>query len=284
MLSNISFNDFYKEFNLKSIEDKRLFLLALLDSNKGFGTTQIHKLSFLSFAEGRLMIPFKFTKWPHGPFSEELRDELGSLEEEGLIDKNCEQVINYSKDTRAISIKGREFINLHKEDLEKIKKELKETLSNHDEGAKSLERYCYEKYFLKPDNKRNEEWDAFIKNKIKDILFILDVRTREVENFEEMEEQKRSLILTSFDYVSEILEKLFSSNGVDEVIKGVLVKNIEEYIDKWGEILRLAQKPSSIEEVKTKLFEIRKIFRFINESARTYGVFESIFETQNIEN
>jgi len=284
MLSNISFNDFYKEFNLKSIEDKKLFLLALLDSNKGFGTTQIHKLSFLSFAEGRLMIPFKFTKWPHGPFSEELRDELGSLEEEGLIDKNCEQVINYSKDTRTISIKGREFINLHKEDLERIKKELKETLSNHDEGAKSLKRYCYEKYFLKPDNKKNEEWDAFIKNKIKDILFILDVRTREVENFEELEEQKRSLILTSFDYVSEILEKLFSSNEIDEVIKGVLVENIEEYIDKWGEILRLAQKPSSIEEIKTKLFEIRKIFRFINESARTYGVFESIFETQNVEN
>ena len=284
MLSNISFNDFYNEFNLRSIENKKLFLLALLDLNKSFGTTQIHKLSFLSFAEGRLIIPFKFTKWPHGPFSDELRNELDSLESEGLIEKNCEQVINFSKDTRKMSDKGREFIKLYKSELDKIKEELKETISNHDEGAVSLERYCYEKYLLKPDNKRNEEWDAFIKNKIKDILLILDVRSKEVENFEEIEEQKISLILTSFDYVSEILEKLFSSNGVDEVIKGVLVKNIEEYIDKWGEILRLAQKSASIEEIRTKLFEIRKIFRFINESAKTYGVFESIFETQNIEN
>ena len=284
MLSNISFNDFYNEFNLDSIKDKKLFLLALLDSNKGFGTTQIHKLSFLSFAEGKIIIPFKFTKWPHGPFSEELRDELNSLESDGLIEKNCEQVINYSKDTRTLSNKGREFISLHKLEFDKIKEEIKETISNHDEGAISLERYCYEKYMLKPDNKKSEEWDAFIKNKIKDILFILDVRSREVENFEDIEEQKRSLILTSLDYVSEILEKLFSSNGVDEVIKGVLVKNIGEYIDKWGEILRLAQKPASLEEIKTKLLEIRKIFSFISESARTYGVFESIFETQNIEN
>ena len=69
MLSQISFNDFSEEFKLQNIDDKNLTILTLLSEKNKIGSTQVHKLMFLTFAEKRIMLPFNFSKWVRNPLN-----------------------------------------------------------------------------------------------------------------------------------------------------------------------------------------------------------------------
>lgn len=279
MLSQISFNDFSEEFKLQNIDDKNLTILTLLSEKNKIGSTQVHKLMFLTFAEKRIMLPFNFSKWPHGPYSENLQSSLLQLKKDNLIDVAKEKVITFDKDSWTISTEGQKLMDENKQKVAHIKKLIEGTLKDHDEGAISLEKYCYDKFFLKPKNKTEEEWKASIKQKIEDLRTLLESRKKEIDSFEEIEDTKRAIILSSFDYIDSLLQKIFSSKDIDQVIQGILLNNTEEYINIWGEVLRLA-KDDSTDKIKLLLLQIREIFRFINEVSSKYCVFESIFNSQ----
>lgn len=277
VLSQIPFGNFYDEIELGLIQDRGLFILALLDSKKNLGTTQIHKLSFLVFVEGKIMVPFKFAKWPHGPFSNELKEMLEKFEKERIIKRKRTKIFSFDKNSTSISEKGEKILKKRDKEIKEIKKFIEKIIKNHDEGAISLERYCYDNYFLRPEREDKEKWSESIKNKIKDLLLILNSRIKEVRDIEELEEEKRAIILTSFNYIENLFQKLFSSGNIDEVVKGVLIKSMEEYLKMWGELLSLIKKPTKTKEINKLLLGIRVNFRFINEVAERYGVFESIF-------
>jgi len=279
MLSNISFNEFSEEAKLQSLEDKNLTILTLLSEKNKIGSTQVHKLMFLTFAEKRVMLPFDFAKWPHGPYSENLQSSLLQLKKDNLIDVAKEKVITFDKDSWTISTEGQKLMDENKQKVNQIKKLIEGTLKEHDEGAISLEKYCYDNFFLKPKNKTEEEWTASIKQKIEDLRTLLESRKKEISSFEEIEDSKRAIILSSFDYMDSLLQKIFSMKDIDQVVQGVILKNTEEYINLWGEVLRLA-KDDSTDKIKLLLFKIREIFRFVNEVASKYCVFESIFVSQ----
>lgn len=283
MLSNISFNDFSEEVKLQNLNNKNLTILTLLSEKNKIGSTQVHKLMFLAFAEGRVILPFSFAKWSHGPYSEDLQNSLLQLKKDNLVDMKKEKVINFEKDSWIISKTGQKIIEGNKQEVAHIKKLIEKTLKEHDEGAISLEKYCYDNFFLKPKNKTDEEWTASIKQKVEDLRTILDSRKKEIASFEEIEETKRAIVLSSFDYMDHLLQKVFSLKNIDQVVQGVLLKNTEEYINLWGEVLRLA-KDDSTDKIKLLLFRIREIFSFINEVASKYCVFESIFNSQEKEN
>lgn len=289
MFSQISFNELYEEAELIYFNDKKLSLFALLSMGQNLGKKQIHKLLFLSFAEGKILLPFRFKKWPHGPFSVEIKDTLQELQTEKLVNEIPEQVFTKTKSTQMLSDEGKKFLEENKDKIENILKELSSTVLNYEEvkgqiqGANSLERYCYKTYFLKPDNKSDEDWEVFIRSKLSDIKLIITARENELNITEDIEETKKVLILSSLDYIGGLIEVLESSNGMDQVIRGVLIKNSQDYLDNWGEIFSLAKNndASNLDKIRALLLENRKLFKFINESAKEYGIFESIFSGGN---
>lgn len=280
MLSKISFDEFYEEEKLDSIGDKKSTILALLSQKKKLSSTQIHKLLFLAFAEGKILLPFTFIKHHYGPYSLEIKSTVDELERVGAIRTTKEKVISLDKNVIFLSDNWQNLEGINQENVTKIIRLLKSLIESHDEGARSLENYCYKAYFLNPKNQNPAEWRAMVKNKISDLRDLLHERKKKVEDFEEIEEEKRVMILSSFDYIDSLLEKIFSRDDLDQVIQGVLIKNSEDYINCWGEVLRLI-KEGSLDEIKKLLFEIRRTFRFINEVAAQYSIFESVFELQN---
>ena len=116
MLSNISFNEFSEEAKLQSLEDKNLTILTLLSEKNKIGSTQVHKLMFLTFAEKRVMLPFDFAKWPHGPYSENLQSSLLQLKKDNLIDVAKEKVITFDKDSWTISTEGQKLMDENKKE------------------------------------------------------------------------------------------------------------------------------------------------------------------------
>lgn len=279
MLSSVPFEEFSKEAVLESIDDPNLTVFALLNHRNRLGSTQIHKLIFLAFAEGRILMPFSFAKWSYGPYSEGLQTSLMQLQKQNLVKMNKEKVIDHDKNSWVISPEGQKVVELNKQKIVQIEKLIERTLKEHDEGAISLEKYCYDNFFLKPEGKTGEDWKASIKQKIEDLRVLLESRKKEIESIDEIEDTKKSIILSSFDYMDSLLQKIFSLKDIDQVIQGVLLKNLEEYINLWGEVLRLA-KDDSTEQMKLNLYKIREIFRFVNEVAYRYSVFESVFNSQ----
>ncbi len=276
MLSSFSFNDFFSEYNLKKIDNKELFLLALL-SFRNLNTTQIHKLSFLTFAEEKIIIPFEFIKMPHGPFSEELRDLLEEFRRKGLIEKSEESHLNYTENIWSLSEGGQKLMLSNKFGIDEIKAKLKKIVEEYDVNAKSLERYCYSNYLLKSEKESLKEWESKIKTSIDNLLIILERRAREMESIEDIDEPSRVAVLACFDYIDKLLRELLSNQNADQVIKGVLISKSESYINLWGEILCLVNDGENLIEIRNLLKDSKELFNFINISAERYGVFESVF-------
>jgi len=284
MLSNISFEEFYKEEPLPMFNDKKAFLMALLSYSNEFGSKQIHKLLFLSFVEGMVLLPFKFSKWQNGPFSEEARDVLSQLETDQFIENIPEKVFDFNKHKRILMSKGLDYLTENKERIAEIKKVINSVIEEYEEDGKIqsanyLERYCYNNFYLN-SGKSQEEWNLFIKNKISDLLNLLETRSTTIKGLDDLDEDKSEAILASFDYIDNLLRKILIDTEMDAVVKGVLLKKMEEFINKWGEILQLSESSCSEIELKKLLLEIRIIFKFINEVSIRYGIFESVYGIQ----
>lgn len=280
MLSQFTFSDFYGEEKLNEVKNANSFLYALLSFNK-FNKTQIQKLSFLAFAENDILLPFKFIKHNHGPFSGELTETLDKLKSDHKIE---EKIINHSwghEDVYNISSSTQEEIKNDKE-INHLKVLIKDLVETFDMNAKSLERYCYNNYLLKYKGQDKSEWESKVKNKINDLLILLEERIDDLKRIDDLEESKKMVVLSSFDYIENLLKRLFSNMAIDQIIRGVLIKKVEEYINLWGEILRLAEE-NNTQQIKTLLEKSKKIFYFLNRSSEMYGVFESVFESQEIE-
>jgi len=276
MLSNFSFNDFFSEYNLKTIDNKDLFLAALL-SFKKLNTTQIHKLSFLTFAEEKIIIPFEFIKMPHGPFSKDMGELLKDFSKRGLITMNEETHRDWKENIWELSDSGQMLVSTNKLKIDKIKKELEKIIEAYGVNAAALERYCYNNYLLKSANEKPQDYEARIKTNIDNLQIILTNRIRDLENIEDIDEPCRVAILACFDYIDNLLKVLFSNVGIDQVIRGVLIKKAENYINVWGEIIRLANDNGEKAKIKDLLRDSKELFNFINLSSKSYGVFESVF-------
>lgn len=285
MLSNISFNDFYEEVKLDSSSDKNLSLIALLNFNKDLGKTQIQKLLFLAFAEGKVILPFKFKKHNYGPFSQEIEDTIVELRTDGFLNKNIERVkvIDKEKEVPILSETGKTFLKKNQDKIKAIMEKLEPILLKYEDEngkiqtARSLERYCYETYFLKLEDKSEEEHQITLNQKIKNLIIVLKSMEEEVNSIKEVEEVKKILILSSLDYIKNLLGNIHSPH-VDQVIKGVLIKNCQDYIENWGEILTVSKsKKDSTQKISSLLLENRRLFRFINEISKEYEVFDSVF-------
>lgn len=277
MLSNFSFNDFFSKYNLKTVEDQRLFLMALL-SFKKLNTTQIHKLSFLTFAENNAIIPFEFIKMPHGPFSENLRDVLDTAHNQGLILKEENVYKDYNENLWSLSDEGKNLVSSDKLKIDEIKDILKLILETYlESSAKSLERYCYNNYLLKSASENQEEWELRIKTTIDNLQTLLNNRIRDLQSINELEESTRDVVLACFDYIENLLRKLSTDSGIDQVIKGVLIKKVGDYINLWGEILNLSRENGNEPRLNKLLKDSKELFNFINISSERYHVFDSIF-------
>jgi len=276
MLSEFSFNDFFSKYNLKTIDNKELFLAALL-SFKNLNTTQIHKLAFLTFAEEKIIIPFEFIKMPHGPFSKDIRDLLIDFSDRKLISMNKEVHNNWEENIWVLSEGGQKLIEENKSEIEEIKKKLNKIIETYDVRAKALEKYCYSNYLLKYANEQPQNYEARVKTGIDNLQILLTNRIRDLKNVEDIDESSKTVVLACFDYVSNLLEPL-SNKEIDPVIRGVLIKKTEDYINTWGEILRLIGNKDNELKVKDLLKTSKELFNFINVSSERYGVFESVFE------
>ncbi|MBU3912664.1 MAG: hypothetical protein KKE50_01080 [Nanoarchaeota archaeon] len=276
MLSKFLFNDFFSEYNLKTIENKDLFLAALL-SFKRLNTTQIHKLSFLTFAEEKTIIPFEFIKMPYGPFSKDMDGLLKDFCNRGLVVMEEKVYDNWKEDTWTLSESGQMLISSNKEKVEEIRKKLDKVVEMYGVNATALGRYCYINYLLKSVNEKPQDYEARIKTNIDNLRIILTNRTRDLGNIEDINEPCRAAILACFDYINNLLEVLFSNINIDPVIRGVLIKKSESYINIWGEIIRLSNEEGVEPKIKTLLKDSKELFNFINISSEKYGVFESVF-------
>lgn len=275
MLSDFSFNDFFSEYNLKVIKDKDLFLAALL-SFKNLNTTQIHKLSFLTFAEEKTIIPFEFIKMPHGPFSKDMGDLLQDFSKRGLVTMEEKDHAEWKEDIWTLSPQGQDFVSNNKEQIGEIKKKLDNIIDAYSIGAKALERFCYNNYLLKSTKEKPEDYEIRIKTTIDDLQTILNNRIRDLNLVEDIDESSKTAVLACFDYIHNLL-KFLSNKEVDSVIRGVLIKKAEDYINLWGEILRLISNNENSTNVKNLLKNTRELFNFINVSSKEYKVFESVF-------
>lgn len=286
MLSEVPFKDLYDEVNLKKLKNRDLTILSLINLNENLGNKQIHKLLFLTFVEGKILLPFKFVKKDHGPFSLEIRDSLINLQDKGLIVEIPEKVGDYTQKTKELTEEGKEFIKSNKKAVDEIEKEIYQILFQHQtergltESANYLENYCYEKYLLKPSDKTEEEWLTIVRAKIKDIHTIINSREKELENIKGIEESKMILILSSFDYIKNILEILESNPKIDQVVRGVLIKTSQEYLDLWGELFILEKSGEKTNKMMEILFRNRLLFKFLNEVSKEYGILESVFSEE----
>ncbi|MFA7707857.1 MAG: hypothetical protein WCX73_02825 [Candidatus Pacearchaeota archaeon] len=277
MLSSFSFDDFFSEYNLKTIEDKDLFLASLL-SFKNFNSTQIHKLSFLTFAEDKVIIPFEFIKMPHGPFSEDIKDLLNDFSERGLVTLNKEDHGTWEEKKWNLSSKGQQLLLINKDKVDEIKKKLKKIIEVYGiSGAKALERFCYSNYLLKYANEKPKDYEARIQTSICDLQIILANRINDLGKIEEIDESSREVILACLDYIENLLNTLLSNEQIDQVIRGILIKKTENYINIWGEIICLANGNENEPKIKDLLKEAKELFNFINTSSKNYGIFESVF-------
>ncbi len=277
MLSEISFKDFVKEENLACFDNKKNVAIGLLGITNGIGKKQLQKLMFLSSIEKNIVLPFKFEKHIYGPYSEELEKAVNILESEKLVEFSKEIIYNVQQDTRKLTEKGKE--SLENPEVQKFIKVIKEIISNYGENgnfpsAKSLENTCYTEFYLTKDE--NDEWRNSIKSKIKDALSLLEDRVQIIKKKNELEE-KQDLILMAFDYIKNLLNEILEKN-IDQVIKGVLIKKSEEYIDKWGEIILLDEEKKTKEKFNKILLEEKKLFKFINNWAISNNVYDSVFE------
>lgn len=275
MLSYFSFNDFFSEYNLKTIDNKDLFLAALL-SFKNLDTTQIHKLAFLIFAEEKTIIPFEFIKMPYGPFSNDIKSLLENFSERKLITVNKEVHSNWEEKIWILSEDGQKLIEKNKIKVEEIKKKLNKIIDEYDVKAKALERYCYSNYLLKSADEKPQDYEARIKTSVDNLHTLLSNRVRDLENVEDIDKSPKAAVLACFDYVDNLLRSL-SNKEIDQVIRGVLIKKIENYINIWGEILRLISNDDNESKVRILLRDSKELFNFINVSSEKYGVFESVF-------
>ncbi len=275
MLSGFSFNDFFSEYNLKTIEDKDLFLVALL-SFKNLNTTQIHKLAFLTFAEEKTIIPFEFIKMPHGPFSNNIKNLLTNFSERKLITLDKKVHNNWEENIWILSEDGQKLIEENKSKVEEIKKKLNKIIDEYDVKAKALEKYCYNNYLLKYADEKPQDYEARIKTNIDNLQTLLANRVRDFGNVEDIDESSKTAVLACFDYISNLLKSLLNKE-IDQVIRGVLIKKVENYINTWGEILRLIGSNENEPKVRCLLKDSKELFNFINVSSEKYGIFESVF-------
>lgn len=276
MLSNFSFNDFFSEYNLKTIDNKDLFLAALL-SFKNLNSTQIHKLSFLTFAEENIIIPFEFIKMPHGPFSPDLKTLMDDFYKRKLINMSEESHPDWKENIWSLSDSGQELISANHNKIEEIKKKLTKIIEEYDVKATALERYCYNNYFLNSNKEKMHEWETKIKTNIDNLRMILASRIRDLEKIGDIDESSKAAVLACFDYIDALLKFLFSNPEVDQVIRGVLIKKAEGYINIWGEILRLVNEGGDESKIRCLLNNSKELFNFINLCSKKYGVFESVF-------
>ncbi len=279
MLSNISFEDFVREEELQSFNDKESVAIGLLGLTKGLGKKQLQKLMFLSSTENNIILPFKFEKNLYGPYSKELEETINILEQKNIIEFSKDTVFTIPQETRKLTKEGEK--SLENPETKIFSNFIKEIISNY-EGEKKgvfpygkiLEKTCYDKFYLTKNE--TEEWKNSIKSKIQDILSLLKDRTQIIEKKEELEE-KQDLILMAFDYMKNLLNKILEKD-VDQVVKGVLIRKTEEYVDKWGEIILLDQEKKTKEEFNKILSEEKIIFKFINKWAFSNNVCDSVFE------
>lgn len=276
MLSKFLFNEFFSEYNLKTIDNKDLFLAALL-SFKNLNTTQIHKLSFLTFAEEKTIIPFEFIKMPHGPFSKDMGDLLKDFSKRGLVTVDEKIHHNWQENIWTLSPDGQKLISSNKEEIGEIKKKLEKIMNTYGVNARALEKYCYSHYLLESINEKSQDYEARIKTNIDNLQIILTNRIRDLGQIEDVDEPCRIVILACFDYIYNLLKVLFANVEIDQVIRGVLIKKIEDYINIWGEILRLVNEGGDEFKIRGLLKDSKELFKFINLSSKNYGVFESVF-------
>lgn len=279
MLSDVSFENFVKEEELQSFGDKEGVAIGLLGLTKGLGKKQLQKLMFLSSIEKNIILPFKFEKNLYGPYSKELEETINTLEQKNIIEFSKDTVFTIPQDTRKLTKEGEK--NLESSEAKIFSNFIKEIISNY-EGeekgvfpyARILEKICYDEFYLTKDE--TDEWRALVKSKTNDILSLLNDRYKIIEERDELEE-KQDLILMSFNYIKSLLSEIINKN-IDQVVKGVLIKKSEEYVEKWGEILLLDKEDITKEDFNKILSEEKIIFKYINKWAFSNKVFDSIFE------
>lgn len=281
MLSDISFEDFSREEELLEFDNKRNVVLGLLKSYNGLSAKQEQKLIFLSMVEDNIIFPFNFKKNHYGPYSQDLEKVTRELDNEKIISIETKSFIGqngkpYNLKERNLTETGKSITN---DDVIKLSEIFSDIISRYKEdnelsNAAGLESHCYKTYYL--TKKETDEWKNSIKSKIYDILSLLEDRVQIIEKKEELEE-KGDLILMAFDYMKNLLNKILSKE-IDQVVRGVLIKKSEEYVEKWGEILLLEKENTTKREFNKILSEEKKLFKFINNWAAFNDVCDSVFE------
>ena len=267
VLNQISFKEMNKDPKLHRIENTEEAVKKLLSTagNKGIGKTQIHKLLALNNLEENTIFSFGFKKHHFGPYSDEVNKTLKTLSQQNTIQEKKESVYDYEKTEYVIKNK------------EKDDDSLKQTYEKYNEyGARALGDKCYNTLYLKKKGEREEEWSLTVKSKIDELL---ELNYSLFTTFYELEinENKKILVCTSFDYISKLLTELKNKyKQHDQVAVGKLLYNIDSFLDKWQKIKILADEgnPSNIISLYN---EANKKFKFINEESEKNNVFESVF-------
>lgn len=275
MLSEISFEDFSRDEDIGIFDDRESVMVGLLGLTNGVGKKQLQKLMFLSSVANNIILPFRFEKHFYGPFSRDIEETVGLLKEKGLVEFSSEPVYTALRETRKLTEEGRRVFS---GGMQLFSDSVKELVSSYSEDdgvvyAKVLEKVCYDEFYLVKDE--NDEWRNSVRSKVQDILSLLSDRVEAVSRMEL--DERQSLILMAFDYMKNLLNRLLDGE-MDQVVRGVLIKKSEEYVEKWGEIMLLDREKGSRDEFNKILSDEKRIFKFVNGWASFYGVCDSVFD------
>jgi len=284
MLSDVSFDTIYSEGEVTSFDNSEKVALALLGSYpEGYRKKQFHKVAFLSNTDGMNIMPFKFKKHNYGPFSDELVDTIGRLEDNGLVEIKEKKIHTYKATVTKLSKKGKEAMKKDK-DIQEIAKVFKSIISQYIEdgvlaNGEFLETYCYKSFNLKKDE-FEKEWQLETKNRVEELRCVINNRITNVGSMDNLDQQKKDVILMYFDYLDNLLLRIYEtveSKNMDQVLSGILIKFTEKIMEKWGELISLENDVDSTEDTTKRVKEANNLFKFVNQTCTQYTFFESVY-------
>lgn len=135
-----------------SLKERMLYLLALLNFAGGIdGKTKLQKIMFLAKKENKVNHGYNFIKYLHGPFSQELSEDLRFLEQADLIKVEStafgidEKGFPIVKSEFQLSEKGEEVIKKNIKKLNNLKG-LKKAAKLNKKNLNNILNYVYKKY------------------------------------------------------------------------------------------------------------------------------------------
>jgi len=226
--------------------------LVLRDLGKIVTSTKFQKLVFLIHVEGRLR-GYRFTKYPYGPYSNELEIDMQLANALGLIKRDFVRGVTHTYYTYELTSEGFQILENVLENIspDRIRKASRVIRKYGEMDYKKLMEYVYKRYIVPREEFRRRSITIR-----RELDYLKDVWKWKLVN------EPRSIdtiyVLAIIEYAEKALEKA-GTRVEDAVILGVCQATVSELIKKLSDLTLYALK----EHVIRVDPEINEIFDFL---------------------